>query len=154
MVMGYHLQSLFCSVILTVGGYGGGKSVFLGLAVSPFLSVIWIGGGKVFLSLYLLSVFAVMCAKFFVWCGFQRFLSDEIKREKEFYRLRDLPYPKDIPALGSEAETERPSTNGVAECDFHRMDEQVLFRVFHVVPCSLIFGIWNVYLLYLCSIAG
>lgn len=54
--------------------------------------------------------------------GFQE---NEIKREKEFYRLRDLPYPKDIPALGSEAETERPSANGVAECDFHRMDEQV-----------------------------
>lgn len=50
---------------------------------------------------------------------------DEIKREKEFYRLRDLPYPKDIPAMGSEAETERPSANGVPECDFHRMDEQV-----------------------------
>ncbi len=50
---------------------------------------------------------------------------DEIKREKEFYRLRDLPYPKDIPNLGSEAEAEKPSANGVPECDYHRMDEQV-----------------------------
>lgn len=56
----------------------------------------------------------------------KHYFSDEIKREKEFYRLRDLPYPKDIPALGSEPEAEKPPANGVAECDFHRMDEQVL----------------------------
>ncbi|KAG8267885.1 Polycomb group RING finger protein 3 [Homalodisca vitripennis] len=50
---------------------------------------------------------------------------DEIKREREFYRLRGLPCPKDIPPNAGDAEEEKPVADQVAEVDCHRMDEQV-----------------------------
>lgn len=71
----------------------------------------------------------------------KHYFLDEIKREKEFYRLRDLPYPKDIPALGSEPEAEKPPANGVAECDFHRMDEQVLKSLKHYILSWIVVAI-------------
>ena len=54
--------------------------------------------------------------------------SDETKREKEFYRLRDLPYPKDIPPPGSEMESEKTAAEAATDCDYHRMDEQVFWK--------------------------
>lgn len=55
-----------------------------------------------------------------------KFFVVEIRREKEFYESKGLPYPKDIsnpnePAeLKSQSNTETPS-----KVDFHRYDEQV-----------------------------
>ncbi|RZF47468.1 hypothetical protein LSTR_LSTR007395 [Laodelphax striatellus] len=49
---------------------------------------------------------------------------NEMKREREFYRIRGLPCPKDIlPNAGMEEE--KPTAEQVAELDLHRMDEQV-----------------------------
>uniref|UniRef100_A0A1B6M647 RING-type domain-containing protein n=1 Tax=Graphocephala atropunctata TaxID=36148 RepID=A0A1B6M647_9HEMI len=50
---------------------------------------------------------------------------NEIKREREFYRLRGLPCPKDIPPNAGDIEEEKPTADQVAEVDCHRMDEQV-----------------------------
>lgn len=49
---------------------------------------------------------------------------DEIKREREFYRVRGLPCPKDIPQIAGELEEEKPP-NEPTESDYHRQDEQV-----------------------------
>lgn len=49
----------------------------------------------------------------------------EINREREFYRVRGLPCPKDIPANPGEAEEEKTSADVHAESDYHRQDEQV-----------------------------
>lgn len=48
---------------------------------------------------------------------------NEMKREREFYRQRGLPCPKDIPLQNNDMDDEKPSTQ--AESDYHRMDEQV-----------------------------
>lgn len=50
---------------------------------------------------------------------------DEMKREREFYRMRGLPCPKDIPPNSGSIEEEKTQQEQVAELDFHRMDEQV-----------------------------
>ncbi|XP_056645920.1 polycomb group RING finger protein 3 [Diorhabda carinulata] len=51
---------------------------------------------------------------------------DEINREKEFYRQRGLPYPKDIPLTNGEIHGEDNHVdNSHAESDYHRQDEQV-----------------------------
>lgn len=50
----------------------------------------------------------------------------EVNREREFYRLRGLPCPKDIPQNGEEG-IDGPKVNADvhAESDYHRQDEQV-----------------------------
>lgn len=48
---------------------------------------------------------------------------NEIKREREFYKSRGLPCPKDVIMPTGEAEEEKPTTQ--VEADFHRLDEQV-----------------------------
>jgi polycomb group RING finger protein 3 len=50
---------------------------------------------------------------------------NEIKRERDFYRVRGLPCPKDIPPNAGEMEEERPPLDQHAESDYHRLDEQV-----------------------------
>jgi polycomb group RING finger protein 3 len=52
--------------------------------------------------------------------------SDEIKREREFYKARNLPCPKDIPQENKETEDIETKLNEAhQESDYHRMDEQV-----------------------------
>ncbi|XP_069679788.1 polycomb group RING finger protein 3 isoform X3 [Periplaneta americana] len=50
---------------------------------------------------------------------------NEIKREREFYRIRGLPCPKDIPPNAGELEEEKAAPDQHAESDYHRQDEQV-----------------------------
>lgn len=51
---------------------------------------------------------------------------DELRRERDFYRLRGLACPKDLPSNLSEAETAAVSgENKPADADHHRFDEQV-----------------------------
>nr|CAD7256528.1 unnamed protein product [Timema shepardi] len=50
---------------------------------------------------------------------------DEMKREREFYRKRNLPCPKDVPPNAGDAEEEKPAMDAHAESDYHRQDEQV-----------------------------
>lgn len=50
---------------------------------------------------------------------------DEIKREREFYRARGLPCPKDILPNAAEVEEEKATADAHAESDYHRADEQV-----------------------------
>ena len=59
-------------------------------------------------------------------CGSIFFL-DEIKREREFYRSRGLPYPKDILPNPGEAQDDKANADAHAESDYHRTDEQVIF---------------------------
>lgn len=54
------------------------------------------------------------------------FYSDEIKREREFYRARGLACPKDILPNAAEVEEERANADAHAESDYHRTDEQVV----------------------------
>lgn len=56
-------------------------------------------------------------------------ISDEIKREREFYRARGLPCPKDILPNAGEVEEEKANADAHAESDYHRTDEQVI--IFH-----------------------
>lgn len=50
---------------------------------------------------------------------------DETKREREFYRARGLPCPKDILPNAGEVEEDKVNTDTHAESDYHRADEQV-----------------------------
>lgn len=54
------------------------------------------------------------------------FTLDEIKREREFYRARGLPCPKDILPNTGEVEEEKANADAHAESDYHRTDEQVI----------------------------
>lgn len=47
--------------------------------------------------------------------------SDEMKRERDFYKNRNLPNPKDLPQNN---ENDR-SIDGHVDTDYHRSDEQV-----------------------------
>lgn len=60
------------------------------------------------------------------WTELFFFLSDEIKREREFYRARGLPYPKDTLPNAGEVEEEKANADAHAESDYHRTDEQVI----------------------------
>lgn len=51
-------------------------------------------------------------------------ISDEINREREFYRKRNLPYPKEVPLDNAKVKEEDSKEKG-AESDYHRFDEQV-----------------------------
>lgn len=53
------------------------------------------------------------------------FVPDEIKREREFYRARGLPCPKDVLPNAGEVEEEKATADAHAESDYHRADEQV-----------------------------
>jgi polycomb group RING finger protein 3 len=55
--------------------------------------------------------------------------ADEIKREREFYRMRGLPCPKDIPPNAGELEEEKTASDQHAESDYHRQDEQVTQKI-------------------------
>lgn len=50
---------------------------------------------------------------------------DEIARERDFYRQRGLPCPKDIPPNPGDVEDEKQANDVHAESDYHRQDEQV-----------------------------
>lgn len=50
---------------------------------------------------------------------------NEIKREREFYRARGLPCPKDVLPNAGEVEEEKATADAHAESDYHRADEQV-----------------------------
>lgn len=54
---------------------------------------------------------------------FARF-TDEMKREREFYKSRNLPNPKDLPQNNEDDAFDRLNESHV-ESDFHRQDEQV-----------------------------
>lgn len=54
------------------------------------------------------------------------FLLDEINSEREFYRKRNLPYPKEVPLDNAKVKEEDVKEKG-AESDYHRFDEQVNF---------------------------
>ncbi|XP_023227698.1 polycomb group RING finger protein 3 [Centruroides vittatus] len=52
--------------------------------------------------------------------------TNEIKREKEFYRRRGLPYPKATPSGVNEKETSsQASSSKEDDSDYHKSDEQV-----------------------------
>lgn len=53
------------------------------------------------------------------------FVVDETKREREFYRARGLPCPKDILPNAGEVEEDKVNADTHAESDYHRADEQV-----------------------------
>ena len=61
----------------------------------------------------------------------QFFLTDEIKRERDFYRSRGLPCPKDIPPNAADNEDDKMLGDQIAEVDYHRMDEQVCINHSH-----------------------
>lgn len=54
-----------------------------------------------------------------------------MKREREFYRLRGLPCPKDIAPNAGDL-NENSTADQAVDADFHRLDEQVtlLFLTF------------------------
>lgn len=60
---------------------------------------------------------------------FLGFILDEIKREREFYRARGLPCPKDVLPNAGEAEEEKALADAHAESDYHRTDEQVITKI-------------------------
>lgn len=52
--------------------------------------------------------------------------ADETKREREFYRKRNLPNPKDLPQMQSDVDETADKLNEAhLESDYHRQDEQV-----------------------------
>jgi polycomb group RING finger protein 3 len=69
---------------------------------------------------------------------------NELKRERDFYRARGLPCPKDIPLnAGPEGEAvdEKPPTLPQADSDFHRLDEQVRcspFKSYHPITQKML----------------
>ncbi|GIX91891.1 polycomb group RING finger protein 3 [Caerostris darwini] len=51
---------------------------------------------------------------------------NEIRRERDFYKRRGMPYPKIIPNNCIEKEAgSQSSSSKVEDCDYHRSDEQV-----------------------------
>ncbi|KAJ8683577.1 hypothetical protein QAD02_019369 [Eretmocerus hayati] len=50
---------------------------------------------------------------------------NEIKREREFYKSKGLPYPKDNLPNPGEVPDEKANADAHAESDYHRADEQV-----------------------------
>lgn len=53
-------------------------------------------------------------------------VTDEINREREFYKARNLPCPKDVPQDTKETDDMETKLNEAhQESDYHRMDEQV-----------------------------
>lgn len=52
------------------------------------------------------------------------FFLDELKREREFYRNRNLPCPKDLPQNADETSETKLNESHI-ETDYHRQDEQV-----------------------------
>lgn len=50
--------------------------------------------------------------------------ADETKRERDFYKSRNLPCPKDLPQNHDEEPFDRLNESHI-ESDYHRQDEQV-----------------------------
>lgn len=50
---------------------------------------------------------------------------NEMSREREFYRSRGLPCPKDMAPNAADLDEEKQAADVHAECDYHRLDEQV-----------------------------
>lgn len=86
---------------------------------------------------------------------YQLSITDEIKREREFYRARGLPCPKDVLSNPGDLEEEKQTADAHAESDYHRADEQVrrvlppskLFRDRFFDQCFLVLRstcVWNV----------
>jgi len=80
-------------------------------------------------------------------------IPDEIKREREFYRARGLPCPKDILPNAGEVEEEKANADAHAESDYHRTDEQVnagvcskgtLDSMFQSIEICRSMYVWNV----------
>lgn len=73
---------------------------------------------------------------FFIQVGFYLDINiifvmpDETKREREFYRTRGLPCPKDILPNAVEVEEDKANADAHAESDYHRTDEQVSVCIF------------------------
>ncbi len=67
--------------------------------------------------------------------------SGEMKREKEFYRLRGLACPKDLLANNDEADADARKAVDQAsnDVDFHRFDEQVLIKLSLIPPLTIRF---------------
>lgn len=57
----------------------------------------------------------------------QLLLSDEIKRERDFYRARNLPCPKDAALAADKPGADEPEQQDNTDC--HRKDEQVMERL-------------------------
>lgn len=51
-------------------------------------------------------------------------ITDEMKRERDFYKNRNLPNPKDLPQNNDDETFDRLNESHV-ESDYHRQDEQV-----------------------------
>ena len=58
-------------------------------------------------------------------------VSDELKREGEFYRSRGLSCPKDILANSEMVDIKKSQNENLNDTDFHQFDEQVSFSFFH-----------------------
>jgi hypothetical protein len=52
-------------------------------------------------------------------------ITDEMKREKEFYRHRGLTCPKDMLVNNDEIDNRKNMDEASNDADFHRFDEQV-----------------------------
>jgi hypothetical protein len=52
-------------------------------------------------------------------------LLDELKREREFYKARNMPCPKDLPQVPDNDEALEKLNEAHQETDYHRQDEQV-----------------------------
>lgn len=63
---------------------------------------------------------------------FTRTVPDEINREREFYRVRGLPYPKELP-LDNGKLKEEDSKEKSTESDCHRFDEQVKIKKYFTI---------------------
>jgi polycomb group RING finger protein 3 len=50
---------------------------------------------------------------------------DELKREREFYKARNMPCPKDLPQVPDNDEALEKLNEAHQENDYHRQDEQV-----------------------------
>ena len=52
-------------------------------------------------------------------------LLEEMNRERDFYRARNLPCPKDVPMVQENDDVEKKLNEAHQESDYHRQDEQV-----------------------------
>ena len=50
---------------------------------------------------------------------------EEMNRERDFYRARNLPCPKDVPMVQENDDVEKKLNEAHQESDYHRQDEQV-----------------------------
>lgn len=65
-----------------------------------------------------------MCIKILNFVFISICIIDETKRERDFYKSRNLPCPKDLPQTNDEDAFDRLNETHI-EQDYHRKDEQV-----------------------------